>query len=232
MSDDDVGRELPPRDAEMVGYSGSAITPVADGGSRPVDRFSAGPRAHAVGLTEDRSAQIVRQSGNARIWVLLAILLIGLFIPVYWLNETGVPALGYEGRMAAEAKQQLGGDLPDLAPVPQAGTADEPRVIRLELTASLEILDDAGAVLDAIAAKPGETIRFELDNTAGFSHNLYIGDAQALAADQTIDLPGAPPFSSGVRSFDWIVPADGRLQFACTIPGHYTPMHGDIVIQT
>ncbi len=77
-----------------------------DGESRDVERFSAGPRAHSVELTEERSAQIVRQSANARNVVFLAILVVALFIPVYWFYESGVPALGTEGRLAAEADAQ------------------------------------------------------------------------------------------------------------------------------
>ena len=48
----------------------------------------------------------MRQSANARNVVFLAILLIALFIPVYWFYESGVPALGTEGRLVAEAEAQ------------------------------------------------------------------------------------------------------------------------------
>ena len=57
-------------------------------------------------MTEERSAQIVRQSGNARSVVFLALLVVALFIPVYWFYENGIPALGSEGRMAAEVETQ------------------------------------------------------------------------------------------------------------------------------
>ena len=59
-----------------------------------------------VGLTEERSAQIVRQSGNARNIVFLAVIVISLFIPVYWFYENGIPAVGAEGRLAHEKDVQ------------------------------------------------------------------------------------------------------------------------------
>ncbi len=76
------------------------------GAESSVERFSAGARTHAVGLTEERAAQIVRQSGNARNVAFLAVLLIALFIPVYWFYDLGVPALGISGQMAATANEQ------------------------------------------------------------------------------------------------------------------------------
>jgi mono/diheme cytochrome c family protein len=59
-----------------------------------------------VGLTEERSAQIVRKSGNARSVVFLGVLIIALFIPVYWFYENGIPAVGAGGRLEAEADAQ------------------------------------------------------------------------------------------------------------------------------
>lgn len=105
-------------------------------------------------------------------------------------------------------------------------------MIRLQLTGSLEIVDLDGRRVAVLAVVASETVRFEVDNTASFPHNLFIGSADELAADQTSELPGLPPWSSGVRSFDWVVPVDGRLQFACAIPAHYEPMHGDVVVQS
>jgi mono/diheme cytochrome c family protein/uncharacterized cupredoxin-like copper-binding protein len=106
MTSDHSGSELTPREPGEVEAPEAPLTRV-EGEQRGVERFSAGPRAHSVGLTEERSAQIVRQSGNARNIVFLAILLIALFIPVYWFYENGIPALGIEGRLEAEAQAQL-----------------------------------------------------------------------------------------------------------------------------
>ena len=111
MTEDKSGRELTPRDPDEVEPTDSSVAPASDGESRSVERFSAGPRAHSVGLTEERSAQIVRQSGNARNVVFLAVLLIALFIPVYWFYDNGIPALGMESRLKAEAEVQYVSDV-------------------------------------------------------------------------------------------------------------------------
>src|SRR4029079_2229744 len=93
MSEDRQGRELTPREPGPE-EGDSALAPVPEADSRGVERFSAGPKAHMVGLTEVRGAEIVRQSGNARNVVFLAVLVISLFIPVYWFYENGIPAIG------------------------------------------------------------------------------------------------------------------------------------------
>ncbi len=397
MSDDKSGRELTPREPSDVDTTDGSLTPV-EGETRDVERFSAGPRAHSVGLTEERSAQIVRQSANARNVVFLAILLIALFIPVYWFYESGVPALGTEGRLVAEAETQYvtdvargyelymancaechgdngqggigprlndqgklynvltpagdpgtghlnpnylenvltvggryicgdpdslmapwlepngplnyrqveelivwlnasqdiifepphdshgGGDAeaagpeslsgwrdPNFVPAPEdtpvpacwkapdglqpasaggtatttdpvvdtgtteqiaGGTPDAPRQIMLQANAALQFTDETGAPVAQIQALPGETIEFVIDNTAGFDHNFYIGQADVLQVPFGETEEGIPTWSSGVQTYTWTVPESGTegLQFACTVPGHYQPMHGDIVI--
>jgi mono/diheme cytochrome c family protein/uncharacterized cupredoxin-like copper-binding protein len=394
MSDDDrTGRELTPRRPE------DGVTRRDQPGVSSPERFSAGDRAHSVGLTEERSAQVVRQSGNARSVAFLAVLILALFIPVYWLYDLGIPALGAEGRMEGESQEQYvtdvgrgyalylancaqchgengeggvgpplndqdklynavtpaglpgsghlnptylqrvlevggryvcgdpnsimpawqqpagplnyreveeliafltastetefvyapgehgeggaegeggageeaeqvltgwrdpayqpdpaeptpppcwrnpsgqigggggnGGGQPSLAPVEEPGTAEQPRVIEVAETADLQITDTAGTPLSAIPVVPGEVIRFEVTNTAGFEHNFFIGEPEPLKSDATSGLPGVPTFVEGERSFDWEVPEDeaalANLQFACTVPGHYEPMHGSVV---
>ncbi len=106
MSDEPSGRELAPREPDDARAEDSSLTPAPEGEQRAVERFSAGPKAHMVGLTEERGAQIVRQSANARSFVFLAVLVIALFIPVYWFAESGIPALGTEGRMDQAAQDQ------------------------------------------------------------------------------------------------------------------------------
>ena len=91
MSDDKGGRELTPRDPDEIETTDSSVTPIPDGDSREVERFSSGPRAHSVSLTEERSAQIVRQSANARNVV------------------TGANALGIIDEALAEVQLQAGG---------------------------------------------------------------------------------------------------------------------------
>jgi plastocyanin len=217
-----------PRDRDDVETAGSPLTPT-EGDSRDVERFSSGARAHSRGLTEERSAQIVRQSANARSVAFLAVLLVTLFIPVYWFYESGIPALGTEGRMTAESRR-LYGDGSEVS-IAQPGTPGSPRVIELELTDTLEIIDsETRRKMERIAVKAGETVRFELDNTAGFSHNFFLGPQEGLALDETDDLPGVEAWTSGSRSFTWLVEADGPIRFACTVPGHYGPMNGPLVV--
>jgi mono/diheme cytochrome c family protein len=401
MSQEGGDRQLTPREPGEVGPSQSPLTPV-EGDSRDVERFSARPQVHSVQLTEERSAQIVRQSANARNVVFLAILLIALFIPVYWFYESGVPALGTEGRLAAEADAQYVTDVargyelyiancaechgaegqggigpplndqaklynvltpagepgsghlnpiyldnvltvggryicgdpnslmapwleprgplnyrqveelivwmtasneiifehepeshgegeeheaeviagwrdpnwqpgPDDTPPPACwkapaglapaattttpapadgaatpapadpdattapiagGSADAPRVIRLDANASLQFTDESGNVVSQIDAVPGEVIQFVVDNTAGFDHNLWIGTPDVLSVPNAETEVGIPTWQSGEQTLTWTVPDEaGTLEFACTVPGHYTTMRGNIVIQ-
>ena len=383
MSDEKTGRDLVPRPDEPSG----AVTPREPGvpaaSSAAVERFSAGEKAHTVGLTEQRAAQIVKQSGNARMVAFLGALLIVLFIPLYWLYDIGLPVVGFDGRLQAEAEQQYVTDVsrgyalflancarchgaqgqggigpplndqaklynvvtpqglsgkghlnpdylravltqggrivcgdassvmpawldpkgplnyrevediikfitaskdtkfvyqphhegglgtppppvnaqgwrdpaysppPDATPVPACwrppaatavpgtpapvtspGTADNPRTIAVTLTGDLRIIDAAGTALSQIAVVPGETVQFDVTNSAGFDHNFYIGTANVLEGNATAGLAGVAVFSTGTQSFTWTVPSDlTGLQFACTLPGHYPTMNGDFVVQ-
>ncbi len=396
MSDERTGRELTPHDEDQ------ASAPVPTPERLDVERFSAGPRAHTVGLTEDRAAQIVKQSSNARNIAFLAILLVGIFIPVYWFYALGVPALGIEGQLSTTANEQfvtdvergyalylancarchsstadpgdgkggigpplsdqaklfnainqnggsgtgllnpnyihkvlevggryvcgdaksvmpawlqpngplnyreveelvtfitassdvsftydphaahgaaadpaatpylvtgwrdvnwepapgaptppacwrnpsgqIGGTTPDasLAPITDVGTVDAPRDIALDLTPTIQIHDAPGpdgVQVSSIAVKAGETVQFEVTNSATFSHNFYIGPKEVLSTTMG-DIPdglGIPEFTGPdtTQTFTWTVPAAETedLQFACTVPGHYGTMHGIFVIQ-
>jgi mono/diheme cytochrome c family protein len=374
-----TGRELAPRPADREVSRPGDIT------ERGVERFYAGDRAHTVGLSEERAAQIVRSSGNARSIAFLASLLIVLFVPLYWFYELGIPVIGADGRQVREEQAQYVTDVargysiyidncarchgpageggigpplndqaklynavlpngdpgkgklnpnylhtvlevggryvcgdpnsvmpawlqpngplnyrqveelvafmtaskeieftyqpehaeagetlpppvtvtgwrdpaytpaPDatappacwrpyenpafageggaasLPPVENPGTAEQPRVIALIETADLTIVDESGARVTQIAVQPGETISFEITNEAGFAHNFFIGPAEALEGNQTQGLPGVPDFDSGTQSFIYEVGDEEAVQFACTVPGHYPGMHGDLV---
>jgi mono/diheme cytochrome c family protein len=106
VSDERTGRELTPRPEDEAG----AVTPRETGLPQPsttaADRFYAGDVAHTVGLTEERAAQVVRQSSNARMVAFLGALFLVLFIPIYWIYDIGVPALGMGGRMDQETENQ------------------------------------------------------------------------------------------------------------------------------
>ncbi len=85
----------------------------------------------------------------------------------------------------------------------------------------------SGQPVSDIPVTPGETIIFEVDNTAGFEHNLWIGtDAELSGPYATTDV-GIDTWTTGVESVEWVVPADvSGLKFGCTVPGHYFTMQG------
>lgn len=390
MSDEGrTGRELTPRpdDGSLTRGDRDLVptTRIEEG----VERFYAGDQAHTVGLTEERAAGIVRQSGNARNVAFLMSLIVILFIPLYWFLDIGIPVLGFGGRQPEEQQAQYitdvsrgyelylsncarchgpdgkGGIGPPLndqaklsnvltadglpgtghlnpnyiarvlevggryvcgdpnsampawlqpagplnyreveeliafltastedrfvyqeevaeggtktapppeektgwrdpnyqpdpaaptpptcwrnpsgqiggggggaggsaAPIENPGTAESPRVIALKETAALEITDESGTKVTAIPVKAGETVTFQVTNEANFVHNFYVGTAADLEANNTANVQGIPDFESGTQEFTWTVEADGELQFACTVVGHYQPMHGDFQIQ-
>jgi plastocyanin/mono/diheme cytochrome c family protein len=72
----------------------------------PVERFSSPPGARKFELTPERSAQIVRQSSNAR-WVgFLAVIVVVLFVALYWFYELGAPLGLTEPRLTSEENAQ------------------------------------------------------------------------------------------------------------------------------
>jgi uncharacterized cupredoxin-like copper-binding protein len=121
-----------------------------------------------------------------------------------------------------------GGASPSPAAIDNPGTASEPREIKVVETASLQITDADGTKLSAIPVKRGETVTFQVENTANFAHNFYIGTQEDLEANNTANLEGVPDFNSGTKEFTITFDEDAELQFACTVQGHYGPMHGDI----
>jgi mono/diheme cytochrome c family protein len=106
LSDERTGRELTPRPEDEA----RAVTPressLPASQEAAAERFYAGDQAHTVGLTEERAGQVVRQSSNARMVAFLASLFLVLFVPLYWLYDIGIPAIGVDGRLAAEADAQ------------------------------------------------------------------------------------------------------------------------------
>ncbi|CAN5631391.1 hypothetical protein BH23CHL7_BH23CHL7_15050 [soil metagenome] len=106
MSDERSGRELTPRTEEEQRAIVPRESSVAPPSTLPADRFYAGDQAHTVGLTEERTGQIVRQSSNARTAAFLGTLFLVLFIPLYWIYDIGLPFIGVGGRMEAERDTQ------------------------------------------------------------------------------------------------------------------------------
>ena len=113
-----------------------------------------------------------------------------------------------------------------VGPFPPEPVTADPRVIELEATAALQFRQDGERILD-IPVTPGETVVIRIDNTAGFDHAFFIGSEEELMGPGAVTDVGTPPWKTGVQLVEWEVPADvSNLRFACTVPGHYTLMHG------
>src|SRR3972149_4909610 len=80
-------------------------------------------------------------------------------------------------------------------PVPSPGTVDNPRVIELRVSDSMQWVDPAsGSQITAISVVQGETVEFHVINQTAIGHNFHIGSATApAAAPQKNDLPAAGP---------------------------------------
>ena len=118
------------------------------------------------------------------------------------------------------------------ATIDDSGTAEAPRVIPIQANAALQFTDAAGTVITDIPVVAGEVIRFEVENTAGYSHNFFIGTDAALSVDDRANLVGIPDWMEGVQTYEWTVPSEGELKFGCTVPGHYALMQGTFSIQS
>ncbi len=75
--------------------------------TRSAERFTAPRQTRAIGgLTSERAAKIVRQSGDARWVAFLGVVIIALFVIVYYFYELGVPIINTTPRLKAEANLQ------------------------------------------------------------------------------------------------------------------------------
>lgn len=75
--------------------------------ARPVERFTSPRQTRAInGLTTERAAKIVRQSGDARWVAFLGVVIVALFVIVYYFYEMGVPILNTTPRLKAQETAQ------------------------------------------------------------------------------------------------------------------------------
>lgn len=104
-------------------------------------------------------------------------------------------------------------------------------VVELDMTADLRYAQD-GQVVQELTFVIGEEYTLRVDNVASFSHDIFLGPPDRLAAADTEGLPGIPEWESGVQEFTWTATAEAEgWQFGCTVPGHYQGgMHGEIVL--
>lgn len=71
--------------------------------ARSADRFTAPRQIRNVGgLTSERAAKIVRQSGDARWIAFLGVVIIALFVIIYYFYELGVPIINTTPRLQAQ----------------------------------------------------------------------------------------------------------------------------------
>jgi len=89
----------------------------------PAERFTAPRQAHSAGLTPERAAKIVRQSGSARWVAFLAVTLVAIFVIGYYFYELGVPGIKDSSRLAKEVVAQQVTDVQRGAKLFQANCA-------------------------------------------------------------------------------------------------------------
>ena len=121
-------------------------------------------------------------------------------------------------------------DEPTAIKTPSATAQLEPsaaRTIDLLATSSISFTGLDGEKVTEIVVTPGETIVFQVDNTAGFDHSFFIGEQEVVSVGGATTEVGTRPWQSGIREIEWVVPEDlTDIEFACTVPGHYSIMHG------
>ncbi|MDQ3447675.1 MAG: hypothetical protein M3432_00660 [Chloroflexota bacterium] len=122
------------------------------------------------------------------------------------------------------------GGSPDASPGGSPGSSDG-ETIALTETSSVQIVQEGQQVTE-LTLTEGQVYTFEISNEGGLEHNFYIGSAEQLQANDVAGLPGVATFTEGTQTFEYTAAADtAALEFACTVLGHYEPMHGSIVVE-
>ena len=93
-----------------------------------------------------------------------------------------------------------------------------------------EFLQD-GTVITEIRVKAGQPYLFRINNPFDKDHNFYIGAKEDLAAQEYSRLVGIKLWSADTKEITYTFKSGDVLQFACTLAGHYSPMHGDIIVE-
>jgi hypothetical protein len=88
-----------------------------------------------------------------------------------------------------------------------------------------------GAVVASITVKPGVPYAFKIANPGQWDHNFFIGVAEDLAGREYTRLHGVHLWSAGERVIVYTFKPGEKIQFACTVAGHYGNMHGDFIIE-
>jgi uncharacterized cupredoxin-like copper-binding protein len=107
------------------------------------------------------------------------------------------------------------------------GCSADATVIKIEETAALQMVP---ATVDATA---GKKVCFQVTNTAGFTHNFYVGPATDIETRNKTDaVAGTPDFSSGTQTLEYTFAGSGPFEYACWIPGHLEAgMKGSVTLK-
>jgi uncharacterized cupredoxin-like copper-binding protein len=116
------------------------------------------------------------------------------------------------------------------APSASASTAacsSDATVVKIEETAALKM------VPDSVDVPTGKKVCFEVTNTAGFTHNFFVGPQSDVdTRNKTASVVGTPDFSSGTQIVEFTPSGSGPFGYACWIPGHLEAgMKGSITLQ-
>ena len=127
--------------------------------------------------------------------------------------------------------------------VPSAGSADATPIPSVEIPAgatriALSVPPDKkegqflrdGKPVTELEVKAGIPYVFEVENLGQRQHNFWIGAAEDLAGQEYDRLTGTHLWSGGRRSIVYTFEPGEKVQWACTLAGHYGLMHGDFVV--
>ncbi len=106
------------------------------------------------------------------------------------------------------------------------GCSVDATVIKIEETVTLRMVPSS---VDVVA---GQKVCFEVTNTAGFTHNFYVGPTSDIEARNKTDaVAGTPDFTSGTQTVEFTPTGSGPFEYACWIPTHLEAgMKGSIIL--
>jgi hypothetical protein len=88
-----------------------------------------------------------------------------------------------------------------------------------------------GKPINELRVRAGIPYVFDVDNPGTRQHNFWIGVAKDLAGQAYDRLTGTHLWSEGRRSIVYTFDAGQKVQWACTLAGHYGQMHGDFIVE-
>jgi uncharacterized cupredoxin-like copper-binding protein len=125
-----------------------------------------------------------------------------------------------------------------LLPALAAGAACSERAASQEIRTVHITIHFSSFELSAVAVRPGETVRFVVENIDPIDHEFLIGDEHVQQIHEEGTEAYHPPRpgemtvpAATTRTTTYTFPASGDLIFGCHLPGHYAyGMRGAISI--